>query len=206
VTDPKSSEGSLGLVKGVVSLRPYHRSWAALGEHERIAVRTLLGPIAADVQHVGSTAIPGLDAKPILDIAVALERNDKVVVSEIVRRMIAGGYEYRGDRGPDGGLLFVRASGMVRTVHVHMVPRNDLEWDHYIRFRDYLRTSPERCREYAALKRQLAARYPTDREAYTHAKAVFVVETLQLADEERASGRVSGTQGLSQANANGQEE
>lgn len=92
-----------------------------------------------------------------------------------------GGYEYPGDQGPDGGLLFVRATGDVRTVHVHMVAVDDPEWTSYIRFRDYLRATPQRRDDYQQLKRQLAARYAADRGAYTEGKTAFVLETLRLA-------------------------
>ncbi len=148
----------------------------------------LLGHLASDVQHVGSTAVVGLDAKPILDIAVALDPDHSSGTNEIVRRMEAGGYEYQGDQGPDGGLLFVRATGDVRTVHVHMVPADDPGWTSYIRFRDYLRATPQRRGDYQQLERQLATRYAADREAYTEAKTAFVLETLRLAEKQTTAG------------------
>jgi GrpB-like predicted nucleotidyltransferase (UPF0157 family) len=173
-------EGSLGLGQGVVFLAPHDPSWPVFGERERSAVNTLLGSLALDVEHVGSTAIADLEAKPILDIAVALDPLNRET-EEIVRRMEAGGYKYRGDHGPDGGLLFVRAVEGVRRVHVHMVPIDDPEWTAYLDFRDYLRANSARRDEYQQLKRQLAERYPNDREAYTDAKSAFVRDTLRLA-------------------------
>ncbi len=116
-----------------------------------------------------------------MDIAVALAPDRGRDTNEIVKRMEANGYEYRGDNGPDGGLLFVRAIGDVRTVHVHMVAFDDPEWNRYVDFRDYLRATPQRRDDYQRLKRQLAARYAADRGAYTDAKTAFVVETLRLA-------------------------
>jgi len=172
------SERSLGLGKGKVELRAYDPRWADLGDAERRKVTTVLQELAKDVQHVGSTAIPGLASKPILDIAVALRPDADG--GEIRRRMTQAGYDYQGDQGPDGGLLFVRSKDGVRTVHVHMVDENDPEWDRYLVFRDYLRKRPDRRSEYEELKRRLAASFPTDRDAYTNGKGRFVKETLQL--------------------------
>lgn len=177
-------EHPLGLHQGLVRLAHPHASWLDSGSRERLKIQALLGKLAIDVQHVGSTSVPGLDAKPILDIAVALDPLARSQVKEIAARMQAGGYQYRGDHGPDGGLMFVRGAGDVRTVHVHMVPGDDPEWTAYIRFRDHLRANPRRRDEYQQLKRQLAARYPDDRAAYTDAKARFVAETLRLVDDQ----------------------
>lgn len=184
MTGPEGRGVPLGLEKSVVSLSRYDPSWAVLGEKERTTVQGLLGELATDVQHVGSTAVAGLDAKPILDIAVALAPDRDRATNEIVKRMEASGYEYRGDKGPDGGLLFVRAIGDVRTVHVHMVALDDPEWNRYIRFRDYLRATPQRRDDYQRLKRQLATRHAADRGAYTDAKTAFIVETLRLARDQ----------------------
>lgn len=121
-----------------------------------------------------------------MDIAVALAPDRDRDTNEIVKRMEADGYEYRGDKGPDGGLLLVRAIGNVRTVHVHRVALDDPEWNSYIHFRDYLRATPQRRGDYQRLKRQLAGRYAADRGAYTDAKTAFVVETLRLAHDQTA--------------------
>jgi len=94
VTGPEGRGAPLGLEKSVVSLSRYDPSWAVLGEKERTTVQGLLGELATDVQHGGSTAVAGLDAKPILDIAVALAPDCRAT-NEIVKRMEANGYEYR---------------------------------------------------------------------------------------------------------------
>lgn len=176
----------LGLEAGLVSLSRHDPRWLVLGETERSTVQKLLGNLAIDVQHVGSTAVAGLDAKPILDIAVALDSASPAGIDEIVKRMVAAGYVYRGDHGPDGGLMFVRGAWERRTVHVHMVPADDPEWAAYVRFRDHLRANPA-CRDaYQQLKGRLAARYGEDRGAYTEAKAAFIAEILRHADHDPA--------------------
>jgi GrpB-like predicted nucleotidyltransferase (UPF0157 family) len=193
MTEPEPRPAPLGLHKSAVVLCPHNCSWAGLGESERSTIEGLVTRFAADVQHVGSTAVTGLDAKPILDIAVALDPAQDPNTAEIARRMQAGGYQYRGDRGPDGGLFFVRAIGDVHTVHVHMVSVDDPEWARYITFRDYLRATPERRRDYQRLKQELATRYASDRVGYTEAKTAFISETLRLAAEHAASAAARGT-------------
>jgi GrpB-like predicted nucleotidyltransferase (UPF0157 family) len=180
MSDQHSRSVSLGLHRAAVELRPYDPSWAMLGERERSTVAGVLAELANDVQHVGSTAVPGLDAKPILDIAVALDPTQKLSNRAIAGRMESAGYHFVTDSGPDGGLLFVRAQGDIRTVHVHVISADDPEWARYIRFRDLLRTRPELRRSYERLKHQLAVRFAGDRTAYTDAKAVFVAEVLQV--------------------------
>jgi GrpB-like predicted nucleotidyltransferase (UPF0157 family) len=171
----------------VLALLTHHQSWLRHGERECSRLRELLAPWVVDVQHVGSTSVPGLDAKPILDIAVGLDPAHAPVGADVVSRMESDGYEYRGDHGADGGLLFVRGVCDVRAVHVHMVPFDEVQWMNYIGFRDFLRASPERCHEYAELKRSLIARHATDRGAYTNAKAAFIAGTLQLAAQRSRS-------------------
>lgn len=173
----------LGLHRGAVSLSPYEHVWAELGERECAALQTILGHRAVDVQHVGSTAVEGLDAKPILDVAGGLHTAPRPDVGEIVQVMEDGGYEYRGDHGTNGGLLFVRGTDAVRTVHVHMIPFGDTEWTNYIGFRDYLRATPQRRHDYQHLKRELAARHAHERGPYTDAKAAFILDTLRLVAE-----------------------
>jgi GrpB-like predicted nucleotidyltransferase (UPF0157 family) len=178
-----SDDDPLGLRRGAVSLSPYDHVWARLGDRECAALQTILGHRAVNVQHVGSTAVDGLDAKPILDIAVGLHTAPRPQVGEMVQLMEDGGYVYRGDHGTNRGLLFVRGTDAVRTVHVHMIPFGDTEWTNYIGFRDYLRATPQRRHDYQHLKRDLAARHAHERGAYTDAKAAFILDTLRLAAE-----------------------
>jgi len=183
MADKRRTIAPLGLRKGAVSLSPHNPAWLELGVHECSAVRAILGQLAVDVQHVGSTSVDSLDAKPILDIAADLHTSPSPDAGEIVRRMETGGYEYRGDHGPNGGLLLIRGTDDVRTVHVHMVPLNETKWTSYIGFRGYLRATPHRRRDYQHLKRDLAARHAHDRGANTEAKAAFILDTLRLAAE-----------------------
>lgn len=169
--------GVLGLATSEVRLSPYDPDWAALGVAECARVRALLGDLAVDVLHVGSTAVPGIAAKPILDIVAAV--GDSVAIDDVVGRLCAtGAYCYEGDQGDDGGLLLVRGTGELRTVHVHVVGTGSQAWVDYRRFHALLVTDDAARHRYESVKWELARQHPHDRRAYTQAKAVVIRELL----------------------------
>jgi GrpB-like predicted nucleotidyltransferase (UPF0157 family) len=133
------------------------------------------------VEHIGSTAVPGLCAKPVLDVLVGV---DSLRDAEEHRHDLAAlGYAYRGEyeaRLP-GRRYFVRAEGPTLRVHVHCVVRHSSLWQQHMEFRDVLRRSPALRREYAALKRSLATVHAEDKSAYTEAKAPFIQRVLAAA-------------------------
>ncbi len=127
---------------------------------------------------MGSTAVPGLPAKPILDIAVAVQSRDTIPIVAI--RLAEAGYVDRGDLGSDGGHLLVKESeAEVRIVHLHIVEQADSQWRDYIAFRDALRRDSKLRQWYSSLKRRLAERFPDDRKSYTDAKNRFIQEVLK---------------------------
>jgi GrpB-like predicted nucleotidyltransferase (UPF0157 family) len=165
----------LGPKKGTVRVVSYGPDWSDLFEQERRLLQQHIGHLALDIQHVGSTAVPGLDAKPILDIAVA----SVSVIFRLVGPLCQAGYADRGDKGRDGGHLFVKESAPeVRTHHVHVVAIDDSQWREYLLFRDALRDDEALHARYAVFKRTLRERYPDDRSAYTAAKRTFVCDVL----------------------------
>jgi GrpB-like predicted nucleotidyltransferase (UPF0157 family) len=170
-------EEDLGLDKSVVALQHHNPLWIALGQRELVTVRGLMGELLVDVRHIGSTAVPGLDAKPILDIAGAMAAG--AAVDEVVWRLTASGeYSFEGDMGADGGLLFVRGDDTVRTAHVHLVAAGSLEWELYLRFHEIL-VSDRRARAFYQMeKRRLAHRFSGNRKGYTEAKGLVVRELL----------------------------
>jgi GrpB-like predicted nucleotidyltransferase (UPF0157 family) len=127
------------------------------------------------LEHVGSTAVPGLAAKPILDIAAGYTGD--IAYSTYIAVLASLGYLYRGDGGVPGREFFRR--GELRSHHLHLVERHGTHWVHYLRFRNALRADPVVRDAYATLKHDLAVRYPRDREAYTVGKADFVERVLQ---------------------------
>jgi GrpB-like predicted nucleotidyltransferase (UPF0157 family) len=163
----------LGLETSEVVLHAHNPDWLVLGRRECDIVRRLLGGLAHEVVHVGSTSIPGLDAKPILDIVAAVD--DSLSIDEVVARLTSTGeYAYDGDKREDGGLLFVRGSGTVRTVHVHVVGSSSEAWGLYRRFHDLLLTDTAARDCYQTEKRLLAAHFPKDRLGYTNAKSAVI--------------------------------
>jgi GrpB-like predicted nucleotidyltransferase (UPF0157 family) len=167
---------SLGLARDRTVVRRYDLRWAQEFASEQERLRLLLAGLAADVEHVGSTAVPGLPAKPVLDIAVAVAGPDEV--DQAAARLESAGYECRGDAGAEGGVIFVRGPETWRTHCLHLVGRQDPQWGRYIVFRDALRTDAELRSAYAALKQALAARFPLDRPAYVRGKAPLIEATL----------------------------
>lgn len=151
----------------------HHGGWARLASEACEQVRKAGGEMIVDVQHVGSTSVPDLPAKPILDLAAAVNALD--AIPDLVRNLSALGYVYRGDAADQGGHLFVcEPEPDIRTIHLHVVTHDDAQWHNYLRFRDLLSADAALRRRYAALKRELCARFPNDRKSYTESKQDFI--------------------------------
>lgn len=165
-----------------IVIQNYDPRWPALYEAERPRILAALGDLALEIEHVGSTAVPGLAAKPIVDIVVVVPaREDFDAVSAALRPLGYLEWPY-----PDKRFHMKLVDG-VRTHHVHAVPRDSDFLDRHVLFRDYLRTHPETAREYLRLKQELATRHSTDREAYTDAKAEFVRRVEGMARREAST-------------------
>lgn len=170
-----------GLKRGTVSLDEHCSQWAQDAAQTIAMLWSVLGDDAVDIQHVGSTAIQGLAAKPIIDIVVGMRD-----ISQIMRRsnaLAAHGVMYAGQDVPDQRLFVMGDFEKdTRTHHIHVVQWNGRSWNNYIHFRDYLRSFEGRAREYEALKRDLAVRYRLDRAAYTAGKAAWITQALHEAE------------------------
>ncbi|MFA6316098.1 MAG: GrpB family protein [Elusimicrobiota bacterium] len=187
------------LVREEVAIVSYDPRWPGLFEDEKAH---LLSDLPADivrrVEHFGSTAVPGLPAKPIIDILVSVSSLEQVK-AVVVPILEAQGYEYlwrptMGDDGPPWYAWFIKRDPgtKARTHHIHMVEASFTEhWDR-LKFRDYLRTHPTAAKGYAELKRRLAAGHPKDRVAYTQGKTGFILETMRRAEAERGPAPSSG--------------
>ena len=171
----------IGLERGAVRLEPHHAAWAERYQEERARLAAALGPRVLDIQHVGSTAIPGLLAKPILDLAIAVTSFE--AAAACIAPLEALGYLYRGENGiPRRHYFVLRApDGETTLVHVHMLEIGSAEWEKHLLFRDYLRAHPEDARAYTALKQGLVEQFRDDRLAYTEGKAAFIARILALA-------------------------
>ena len=170
---------TLGLAAGRVRLLSCHQVWAAEFRSERARVADVVGSYISDIQHVGSTAIPGVPAKPILDILVGVDDYDEAAVC--IARLERIGYCYRGEHGIPRRHYFVQ--GDPRTHHLHMVERASEMWRVTVAFRDFLRVDSDSAREYAEAKVKLAAKYSRDRSKYQFWKDKIVERILERAVE-----------------------
>lgn len=164
------------LVDEPIRVVPYDLSWPALFAEEQAALETAIGAWASGgIHHVGSTAVPGLDAKPIVDILVGVESLEGS--RACFEPLAALEYQYA-PYLPGEMHWFCKPSPGRRTHHLHLVPTGSRRYLDELTFRDRLRADPVKTREYASLKRDLAARFASDREAYTDAKGDFIRATL----------------------------
>src|SRR5215216_1209207 len=134
----------LGLQKGTVRLAPHAEVWHRMFAQEEARLRAALGGLVAAVEHVGSTAVCGISAKPVLDIAAAVR--ELADAAEWVAPLEALGYEYRGEHGIPGRHYFTR--GEPRTHHLHVVELGGESWRAHLLFRDHLRRHPRVAKEY----------------------------------------------------------
>lgn len=169
----------LGLKRDKVILLPHQTEWAKLFEQERALIETALAANVLEVQHIGSTAIPDLKAKPILDIAVAVRNFEDAFVC--VAPLEHLGYLYRGEYGIARRHYFVKGPEDVRSHHLHMLEIHSENWQNHLLFRNHLKAHSEVAAAYGELKMALARRYPNDREGYTEGKHDFVQSVLAKA-------------------------
>lgn len=167
----------LGLESGFVRLAEYDTRWPALFAAEQQRIRDQSGTLTLSLEHIGGTSIPGMCAKPVLDIAVGRPRDTPV--QDYIAALTRAGYEHRGEQGLPGREFFRR--GQPRAYHVHLVEEGGPLWRDYLAFRDYLRAHAEAVHRFAEAKRGLAARFSRDREGYTNAKSSHVQGILRLA-------------------------
>lgn len=175
--DRGAGEPVLGLQLGVVRLREYTPLWAELFLTEAGHIRAALRELALDVQHVGSTAVPGMRAKPILDIAVAVPAIADA--AKCTPPLADLGYQHARWVDLEDDVVFEK--GIERTHHLHIVERKGRQWSDYIRFRDALRNDARLAAEYECIKRELGGRFRDNRAAYTCAKGEFIRRVLSVA-------------------------
>jgi len=157
----------------------YDEGWALQASQERQRLHDLLGPwLVDDVHHVGSTAVPGLPAKPIIDLMAGVGSLDDApamarVLAPYEWHLVPAELDARPWRR-----LFVKVAAGHRVAHLHLLDPRTRRWAEQLRFRDRLRARPALAAEYAALKRRLARAHADDREAYAEGKAAFVRRVL----------------------------
>src|SRR5262245_51369143 len=149
----------LGLSSGQVLLSPYESGWRTLFLEEMGRLQASIGGYVLDIQHIGSTSIPGILAKPILDIGIAVANFEEAV--RCIPPIEELEYTYKGENGISRRHYFIK--GVSRTHHVHMIEMDSEEWNSLLLFRDYLIMNPRTARQYVRLKRELVKQFANGR-------------------------------------------
>lgn len=178
----------IGLKRGTVNLYPHEKEWEVEAQQTILRLKEILGSVIKDIQHIGSTSIPSIKAKPIIDIAVKVDDFESVL--EFEQQLKKNGFHYRSSPNGDAKnqLLFAcgnfyDGTGEMQTHFIHFVLTDSMEWINYINFRDYLISNISVAKEYEKLKVSLAKQAPVDprREKYLKGKHNFIVYTLRKA-------------------------
>lgn len=161
---------------------PYDEGWPAKFASERALLAQVLSPwLVGEIEHIGSTAIPGMPAKPVIDMMAPVHSLD--ASRPAIEAAASAGYFYASYK-PDVMHWFCKPAPKRRTHHLHLVPKASLHWRQRLTFRDALRANPALSQEYADLKLRLAEKYRFDREAYTDAKGPFIARILAEKSDE----------------------
>jgi len=168
----------VGLERGAVKLEPYDYKWSMLFDDERELLYFHLNDLIIEIEHVGSTSIEGLFAKPIIDIAIGVRSLNKVI--KLKEKLKKIGY-FEVPVSVDDKQVFAKYKENKITHFLHVMIFNQNLWRDQISFRDYLRSFPDSRLEYIKLKEELANKYPNDVISYTNEKKKFVDNILKKA-------------------------
>ena len=173
---------------GAIAILDYDPAWPAMFEMERANLQSALGSLVVTIEHMGSTAVPGLAAKPIIDLLVGV-RNLADARSRCIEPLQALGYTYipQYESWLPGELFFRKGVPGPWTHHAHVMEPSNPRWDAFLLFRDYLRTHPDAVSAYADLKKSLAAAFEADIAGYRTSKNSFVDASMAKAREEQQS-------------------
>lgn len=174
----------------------YDEDWPRRFEQLRARIWTVLADVALRIEHVGSTAVPGLAAKPIIDMTIVVARRDDVPLT--IDRLTTLGYRHRGTLGIEDREAFDHPPELPRH-HLYVCPEGTIGLVNQVAVRDYLRAQPDAGRRYGELKKRLAAQFAQDIDGYVSGKTEFILNVLrraglsdeQLASIERANRRLS---------------
>ena len=169
-----------GLKRGTVMLVPHQDEWTQSAERTIQTLKQLLEPAAVDIQHIGSTAIPSIHAKPIIDLVVGVRNLDDI--APYVELLKQHDIVFRKE-DVAGQLLFVMGDFEkdTRTHHIHVVRWNGVEWNNYINLRDYLNRYTDKAMQYDTCKKKLALQFSVDRGSYSAGKQGLIARLLNEA-------------------------
>lgn len=175
---------SIGLKRGKVTVQPHRMEWDVAAQEIINKLKNILKDDIVDVQHIGSTSIKSICAKPIIDIVVGVSSFDRIMVHN--EELMENGIVYRREDHPEQHLYVCGdADNDIQTHFIHVVIWGQKVWNDYLNMRDYLNAHEEKAKEYSDLKERLANEYPEDRQSYTAGKSVLIESILQSAREWR---------------------
>jgi|SRR3989344_1956815 len=164
----------LGLKRGTVKLVSYDRNWSKEFERERSRLLNILGGNVISIEHIGSTAIPRLRAKPLIDILVGVKTIKKEGKKCLNLMSKKRGYHNRPKYFPKHRFLLAKGDGYTVTHYLHIVKYKGRAWNRSILFRDYLTSHKDEARRYVNLKESLASKYRNNRDMYTKSKMSYI--------------------------------
>ncbi|MCM3571752.1 GrpB family protein [Mesobacillus subterraneus] len=158
-----------------VEVVPYNPEWKTLFEKEKQVLESIFEPAKIEIHHIGSTSVPGLSAKPIIDIMLAADSLERV--EKATPAIEAAGYEAKGENGIPGRRYFQKHDeNGIRKVHLHSFEKGSHQLYRHLVFRDYLRAHPSEASKYAEVKEAAAQKYEYDIESYIAEKSPIVKE------------------------------
>ena len=171
---------SIGLYRGTVKVEKHNPEWEVVAFQTIQKLKDILGDVILDIEHVGSTAIKNIVAKPIIDIVIGVKDFSNIL--NLNDELESDGFIFRGQDHPDQ-YLYICGKGDFITHHIHVVIFDSVSWRNYINFRDYLNTHIDEALAYSSLKEKLAKEYENDRKTYTALKGEFVNDILNKVRE-----------------------
>ncbi len=166
----ENNHSMLGLENNLVRLIEYSPLWAGLYREEEEHIMAAIGHLIIDLQHIGSTSIPGIKAKPILDMMAGVAQLEKALLCKAPLEVIGYDYIAQADIAND----YVFGKGVARTHYLHVVEYGGAKWTNHLCFRDRLRNDPELAQAYGKLKEELSRKFSDSRAKYHDAKSKFI--------------------------------
>ena len=167
------------MTKKHVVVEPYNINWKQDFQNIKAEIADALGDLALSIEHVGSTSVEGLSAKPIIDIDVVIE--DRLILDDVILALKKIGYTHEGNQGIEGREAFkYQGKEHLRKHHLYVCAKDASELRRHIGFRDYLRNHPEAVAEYSRVKTEGAIKYPYDIDGYIAYKSDFIEQIYEI--------------------------
>lgn len=175
----------MGLKKGTVKLEKYNPNWKTEFKKEKIILSDMFQDVALTIEHIGSTSVEGLSAKPIIDIAVGVKKLSDF--EKVKEKFLRKPYTVKEESVP--GEVLVRKGAWENITHfIHVMEVDSDRYKNAILFRDYLKENPKALKDYEELKTELAKKYADDRPSYTASKNDFINKIINLSKEGKKYG------------------